>query len=115
MRWARRMWLSLPPPPSLSPSLSPSFLSPSVPLPFSPPPHPRSLFSLILTVAKVIELMNTDLLRAEKAWADALGGLRTHLAVLREEGVPADAIQAWALHWDHQLYKGASERISTRT
>eukprot|EP00048_Salpingoeca_helianthica_P012918 m.191084 g.191084 ORF g.191084 m.191084 type:complete len:4245 (+) comp15437_c5_seq48:84-12818(+) len=54
---------------------------------------------------KVIELMNTDLLRAEKTWTDGIGSLRTHLAALREEGVPAEAINAWALHWDHQLYK----------
>ena len=55
--------------------------------------------------------MNTDLLRAEKTWADVLQDMRGHLESLRAERISEAAIHTWALHWDHQLYKGIINRL----
>jgi hypothetical protein len=50
--------------------------------------------------------MNTDLLRSFPRWNDVMGELRSHCAALRAEGIAPEAVNAWALHWDYQLYKG---------
>lgn len=52
--------------------------------------------------------MNTDLLRSYSRWTDVVTEMRGLLTTLRVEGISPEAIGAWALHWDHQLYKGAS-------
>ena len=50
--------------------------------------------------------MNTDLLRSLPKWTDTLNDMRTVCQGLKEEGIAGEAVNAWALHWDHQLYKG---------
>ena len=54
----------------------------------------------------VLELMGTDLLRCGARWTEVLLAMRTHCADLRAQNISAAAVNAWALHWDHQLYKG---------
>ncbi len=50
--------------------------------------------------------MGTDLLRSLPKWTDTLGEMRGICQGLKDEGIAHEAVQAWALHWDHQIYKG---------
>ena len=70
----------------------------------------KSHFSFTDTV---LELFGTDLLRAAPRWAEELLQMRTHCAGLVAQQIPQAAVNAWALHWDHQLYKGTCISVTS--
>lgn len=47
--------------------------------------------------------MNVDLLRQGEIWKDEMRHLRDIIATLESKGFTN--LQAFKLHWDHQLYK----------
>ncbi|ALC40164.1 btv [Drosophila busckii] len=51
----------------------------------------------------VLKLMNTDLLTQNQVWKDELRHLRELVATLERQGYIH--LDAFKLHWDHQLYK----------
>lgn len=52
---------------------------------------------------KVVKLMNTDLLTQGQVWKDEMRHLRELIATLESQGYMN--LDAFKLHWDHQLYK----------
>ena len=54
----------------------------------------------------VLRLFQTNLLRNQPKWKDILGEIRSIMVKVQEEArVRPECMQAWYLHWDHQLYK----------
>lgn len=51
----------------------------------------------------IIKLMGTDLLKNGQTWKDEMRHLREIIATLESQGYTN--LQAFKLHWDHQLYK----------
>ncbi|XP_066286377.1 cytoplasmic dynein 2 heavy chain 1-like isoform X1 [Branchiostoma lanceolatum] len=54
---------------------------------------------------KVVELMNTDLLRQQPKWKEGLMDIRHIMAGLVQQGFSAANMKSWKMHWDRQLYK----------
>eukprot|EP01105_Mastigella_eilhardi_P022238 TRINITY_DN5471_c0_g1_i1.p1 TRINITY_DN5471_c0_g1~~TRINITY_DN5471_c0_g1_i1.p1 ORF type:complete len:3987 (-),score=1077.90 TRINITY_DN5471_c0_g1_i1:1263-13184(-) len=52
---------------------------------------------------KVMQLMNTDLLRNTDKWNRTVREIRADMDVLERKGY--QHMEPWRLHWDHQLYK----------
>lgn len=52
---------------------------------------------------QIMKLMNVDLLRQGEIWKDEMRHLRDIMASLEAKGF--QNLQAFKLHWDHQLYK----------
>lgn len=52
---------------------------------------------------QIIKLMGTDLLRQGQLWKDEMRHLREIIASMESLGYTN--LQAFKLHWDHQLYK----------
>ena len=53
--------------------------------------------------AKLLELMNTDLLRKQAKWKETLKEIRLVMNEVEQEGFTN--LRTWRLHWDRQLYK----------
>ncbi|KAM7538000.1 hypothetical protein Aperf_G00000070110 [Anoplocephala perfoliata] len=57
-------------------------------------------------VAKIVSLMDVDLLREQGRWRETLTLMRCRLAeVANTAGYPADHMRTWLAHLDQQLYK----------
>lgn len=55
--------------------------------------------------ARVLALMDTDLVKSKDKWAAGVKELRDLFASVEREGFPRESQAAWRLHWDYQLYK----------
>lgn len=53
--------------------------------------------------AQTMRLMSTDLLRQNELWRDEMKNLRNVVTQLETKGYTN--LQAFKIHWDHQLYK----------
>ena len=54
---------------------------------------------------KVLQLMNTDLLKAQPKWKEGLMSIREIMTTVLSQGYHAKDMKTWKVHWDHQLYK----------
>ena len=52
---------------------------------------------------KVLELMDTDLLKQQNKWKDGLKDIRGIMSQVEQQGF--SNLKSWRNHWDHQLYK----------
>eukprot|EP00727_Mastigamoeba_balamuthi_P008574 m51a1_g4339 putative cytoplasmic dynein 2 heavy chain 1 isoform x1 (4695) ;mRNA; f:164362-180818 len=59
----------------------------------------------IAIAEKVCKLSGTDLLKQENAWTEEVREIRGIFTSLQEQGHKPQRMQAWMVHWDHQLYK----------
>ena len=59
--------------------------------------------------ARVLALMDTDLLKSKDKWAAGVKELRDLFASVEREGFARESQAAWRLHWDYQLYKAGHE------
>ena len=62
-----------------------------------------------LVFARVLALMDTDLLKSKDKWAAGVKELRDLFASVEREGFPRESQAAWRLHWDYQLYKAGHQ------
>ncbi|XP_063237932.1 cytoplasmic dynein 2 heavy chain 1 [Bacillus rossius redtenbacheri] len=52
---------------------------------------------------KVVQLMDTDLLRHQQQWKDILKDIRAIMSQVESQNF--SNMRSWRAHWDHQLYK----------
>lgn len=61
---------------------------------------------------KVLELMNTDLIRHRPKWLGTVKDIRSVFTRLESDGFSKETQRAWQQHWDHQIYKALNTQYS---
>ncbi|GMH35100.1 hypothetical protein BSKO_02968 [Bryopsis sp. KO-2023] len=61
---------------------------------------------------KVLDLMNTDVVRHKFKWISIIKEIRGIFSRLVSDGFTADSQRAWRQHWDFQIYKALDAQYS---